>query len=449
MPPDRHEGEADRRRLDSWKEIAAFFGRAERTVKRWEMERALPVHRVPGGGRGRIFAYEDELTAWLRTTGPVEDASNPIAPDKVSLPDASPQPVRTDRRIIWTILAVILFATSLAIVSYERKMAPVSGHNPNQEAQDLYLKGRYYWDQRTPESLRMAVDNFTQAIVKDSGYSKAYVGLADCYNLLREFAAMPDREAYRRSLAAAKRAVELEDSSAEAHASLGFALFWGARDLKGGEKEFKRAIQLDPKYVPAHHWYATALAASGRTKEAMREIDLAQALDPKSTALLADKGLILHYDGRPGQAIALEKELEASQPSFLSPHSYLSSFYLWQGDLPRFLAESKQAAELSHDARALEANSAAAAGFAAGGRRGMLEATLQQDLKTYEQGNGSAYSTAMFYAMLGNRNEALRYLKASLDAGESMVIAARMDPAWENFHTDPEYQRLMYEIGFR
>jgi tetratricopeptide (TPR) repeat protein len=448
MPPDRHDAQSDRRRLDSWKEIAAFFGRAERTVKRWEMERSLPVHRVPGGGRGRIFAYADELAEWLRTTGPVE-ADAPLAGPVQPLTTPAPNASQTDRRIIWTILAVVLFATSLAVVSYERKLASVSGHTPNKDAQDLYLKGRYYWDKRTPESLRIAVDYFTQAIVKDSGYSKAYVGLADSYNLLREFAAMPDREAYSRSLAAAKRAVELEDSSAEAHASLGFAYFWGARDLKGGEKEFKRAIQLDPKYVPAHHWYATALAEAGRPQEAMREIDQAQALDPNSTSILADKGFVLYYDGRPDQAIALEKELEASAPAFLSPHSYLSMFYLWQGDLPNSLAESKQSAELSHDPNALAVSNAAAEGFAAGGRRGMLEAMLQQELKLYPQGNQTAYTIAMTYALSGNRDQALRYLQASLAKGESTVLAARMDPAWKDLHSDPGYRRLMAEIGFR
>ena len=444
MAKDRPDTQADRRRLDSWKEIALFFGRAERTVKRWELERSLPVHRVPGRGRARVFAYQDELTAWLRTTGPAEAEAD--APQESTAP--AREPVRTERRIIWTIVAVILFATSLAVVSYERKIGSVFGHNPNQEAQDFYLKGRYYWDKRTPESLRTAVDYFTQAIVKDSGYSKAYVGLADCYNLLREFAAMPDREAYSRSLAAAKRAVELEDSSAEAHASLGFSSFWGARDLKGGEREFKRAMQLDPKYVPAHHWYATALAEWGRSQEALREIDQAQALDPKSTAILADKGLILYYAGRHDQAIALEKELEVSDPAFLSPHSYLASFYLWDGDLPKFLAESKQSAELSHDANALAVSQAAADGFRAGGRRGMLEATLQKDLELYEQGKQPAYQVATTYAMLGNRAGALRYLKTALDQRESVVLAARMDPAWNDLHLDPEYQRLLDAIGF-
>jgi tetratricopeptide (TPR) repeat protein len=430
-----------RRRFDSWKEIAVFFGRAERTVKRWEIERALPVHRVPGGGRGRVFAYEDELTAWLRTEGLVE-------PEPLHLEPLHREPLRKDRRIVWTIVAVILLIASLGVVLYERRVGSVSGHNPNPEAQELYLKGRYYWDKRTPESLRTAVDYFTQSIVKDSGYAKAYVGLADCYNLLREYAAMPDREAYSRSLAAAKRAVELEDSSAEAHASLGFVLFWGARDLKGGDKEFKRAIQLDSKYVPAHHWYATALAAAGRSQEAMREIDEARALDPKSTAILADKGFVIYYDGHPREAIALEKELEASEPAFLSPHAYLSFFYLWQGDLPKSLAESKQTAELSHDANAMAVNTAAADGFAADGRRGLLEGMLRQELNLYEQGNQTAYAVAMTYAMSGNRIEALRYLKTSIDKGESAAMAARMDPAWKDLRSDAEYKRLIGELGF-
>ena len=119
--------------------------------------------------------------------------------------------------------------------------------NQSPEAEELYLKGRYFWNKRTPEDLNKALDLFTQAIVRDPGYAQAYVGLADCYNLLREYSVMPPNEAYPRALAAAKKAVELDDNSAEAHNSLAFATFYWTWDAATAEREFKRAIAVESR----------------------------------------------------------------------------------------------------------------------------------------------------------------------------------------------------------
>ena len=143
--------------------------------------------------------------------------------------------------------------------------ATVSVHKPSPEVEEFYLKGRYYWNKRTPESLNQAVDYFSQAILRDPNYAKAYVGLADSYNLLREFASMPESEAYARAFAAASKAAELDPSSAEAHASLGFIYFWSKRDLAAASREFERAIALNPNYVDAYHWYGNVLVGRGTT----------------------------------------------------------------------------------------------------------------------------------------------------------------------------------------
>jgi DNA-binding winged helix-turn-helix (wHTH) protein/Flp pilus assembly protein TadD len=150
----------------------------------------------------------------------------------------------------------------------------------NREAEDFYLKGRFYWNKRTPESLNQALEAFNQAIAHDPDYSDAYVGLADCYNLLREFSAMPGNEAYFKAFAAAKKAVEFDQQSSEAHASLAFVTFWGMWDAADAEKEFRRAIELDPKNAKAHHWYATFLHALVRNNEALTEIDRARETRP-------------------------------------------------------------------------------------------------------------------------------------------------------------------------
>src|SRR5262249_47635939 len=207
----------------------------------------------------------------------------------------------------------------------------------NREAEDLYLQGRFYWNKRTPDGLSKALDYFTQAIVHDPGYAQAYVGLADCYNLMREYTLMPSTEAYPRALAAAKKAVELDDQSSEAHASLGFVSFFGMWDAAAGEREFRRAIELNPHNSIAHHWYATYLMTLGRYRESLAEIEQAQALDPNSPSILADKGPILWLAGHREEAIARLKQLEAAEPSFISPHRYLRQIYFASGDYANYL----------------------------------------------------------------------------------------------------------------
>src|SRR5579871_906691 len=328
-------------RLDSWKEIAVFFGRAERTVKRWETERGLPVHRVPGSGRAAVFAYSHELSEWLKgrsaeldssdlpSTGQQESERSPAGPTE------TPVQKRADFRAVasWLVpfglVVVLTFLFSFGHRGLTFK-AVAARHIPNPEAQELYLKGRYYWDRRTPDDLNKAVDYFTQAIVKDPSDAQAYVGLADCYNLLREFGTMASTEAYPRALAAAQRAVELDDTSAEAHSSLGFVTFWWSWQGATAEREFKRALELNPDLVRGHHWYATYLLAVHRYPEAVDQIEQAQRLEPSSTAILADKGFLLWTAGRRNEGIALLKQLETTEPSLSSTHNYLGKIY-WDG----------------------------------------------------------------------------------------------------------------------
>ena len=193
----------------------------------------------------------------------------------------------------------------------------------NREAEEFYLKGRYYWEKRTPESLTKAVDSFTQAIVHDPNYAQAYVGLADCYNLLREYTVMPSSEAYPRALAAAKKAVELDAQSSEAHASLAFVSFFGMWDVTTADREFRRAIELDPNNAVAHHWYATYLMCLNRYPESLAELERARELDPASKSVLADKGMLLFNAGQRREGIATLKQMEDNEPDFISPHRFL------------------------------------------------------------------------------------------------------------------------------
>jgi tetratricopeptide (TPR) repeat protein len=320
-------------------------------------------------------------------------------------------------------------------------------HTANPEAQELYLQGRYYWNKRTPQDLNKAVDYFTQAIVHDPNYSQAYVGLADCYNLLREFAAMPQGEAYPRALAAAQKAVELDDSSAEAHASLAFVELYWKWDVHGAESEFLRAIKLNPNYATAHHWYANFLALAGRYPEALEQINRAQQIDPGSNAIVADRALVLFELGRVDEALAILKGIESSQPSFYSSHQYLSYIYFSRRDFTHFVAESTKSAELSGDQSQFELAHAAEQGYQSGGERGVLESMLKVYEKLYQRGQGSPYLVALGYARLKENDQALQYLQKAYQQHDPNFLGIRDDSAFLALHDQAEFRALERKSG--
>ena len=442
------------KRLDSWKEIASFFGRAERTVKRWETERGLPVHRVPGIGRSSVFAYSDELADWLKGRGPELEADDsagettPAAPSPVAGSGTVPGRRLINARVAAWILPLVLAGGLVLLFSVgnqpSRFKAMASRHAPNSEAQDLYLKGRYFWDRRTPDDLNKAVDYFTQAIVKDPSDAAAYVGLADCYNLLREFGAMPPGEAYPRALSAAQRAVELDDTSAEGHTSLAFTTYWWSWQGATAEREFKRALELDPKSVRAHHWYGTYLFGMGRFPESIDQLEQARRLEPSSNAILADKGYIFWQAGRKNEGLALLTQLETTDPSLSSTHSYLATIYWEQKDYAKSLTESRRAAELRHDADGLALATVREKGFATGGLKGLYESELPVKKDLFDRGTGNAYALATTYAALGQRQQALECLQTSFDRHEAAMLIGDPIPEMQN---DPEYRKLRAQVG--
>ena len=462
-------------------------------MRRWELERGLPIHRVPGASRGLVYAFTDELEEWLRrreSQGEAAEDQEPAAAYDPSFDDAgtgdsaeesqrvlqqfegAPDVANSQSRgetehlgssrhvLPWVVAVVLVLTVFGAVYSYRQtarfaaraageRGAVATPHVPDAEAQDLYLKGRYYWSKRNPEDLSKAVDYFTQAIVKDPGYAAAFVGLADCYNLLREFGAMPADEAFPRALAAAQRAVELDGSSAEAHTSLAFTTFYWNWDAPTAEREFKRAIKLNPSFVRGHHWYATFLLAMDRFADALDQIEQAQKLDPSSTTILADKGLILWMGGRKQEGLALLKQLEGADPSLASTHQYLADIYLAAKDYRGWLAEDKRSGELRKDRGAIAVAEAADRGFAAGGIRGLHEAVLPVQEKLVAEGSGSAYELAVTCAALGRNEDALRYLQTAFDKHEIKMLFLDEHGDFPNLRDDPAYQQMVTNVKER
>ena len=429
------------RRLDTWKEIATYFGRDERTVRRWEESRGLPVHRVPGGAGGTVYAFEAELAAWLRghpETG--ESAKGAPAPSAEAKP-------RT-RLYSWLAaagLAVVALAFALAQVLFPREAPRAASHDP--QAVAFYKSGLYEWQTRTPVGLEHAVADFKKAIARDPSYAEAYAGLADCYNLLREYTTMPPGEAYPLAKAAAQRAIALDPAIAEAHAALAFDDFYWSRDVRGANREFLRALALDPRNAAAHHWYATFLMTIREFPQAVMEIEKAQALDSASTAILADKGLMLFYDGRSEEAVALLAQLEQAEPAFLSTHQYLASIYGAQGDDRSFLREMEAAAAARHSDEDRRTADAGVAGFAAGGREAMFKSMLGVDRALYAQGKISAYALALAYADVNDEADTIAYLKLSLARHETDNVALAVEHRLEVLRARSEFRPLLSMAG--
>jgi Tfp pilus assembly protein PilF len=496
-------------RLDSWKEIASFLHRDARTVRRWERERRLPVHRVPGGERSGVFAYVAELESWLHDSTPASGSStgsgaSEKAADAAAAPaidtaaesssvasqdevfgsggaapgtrmasfsafrslnsaDAGfaaesmaraaedigarhaplPLPSRHYQAISLLLLLTAAIGISAAVVRYqETRPVKTAAHRPNAEAQELYLRGRYYWNLRTEEGLNSALDLFTQSIVNDPHYAGAYAGLADAYLLLRQYGHMPNAEAYPRALAAARQAIALDDSSPEAHRSLAFILRFWNWDMTAAEKEYRRAIELNPNDSQSHHWYATALLSSNRYREALTEIDIARRLEPQSVSVLADRGLILSMmDLRQGEAAL--RQTEEVQPGFASTHVYLAEDYLRAEDYDNFLAESRVAAGLSHNAAIVAVLDAAGKTLSARGPEAMLREIAAKSAPLADHGAAPAYTTARYFGLAGEPREAMRYLRLASDHREPDFLNVEDDPAFKQLRASAELKTLI------
>jgi tetratricopeptide (TPR) repeat protein len=475
-------------RLDSWKEIAAYLGRAERTAKRWESERALPVHRLPGGGRASVYALASELDEWLTSARPEElekadgadvpgeddhetdAAASMAAPPQTEAPRITVSPPTTSpatgvRSWPWRIPLLVLLLVGLAfpavfLVTSRATSAHISSNLNSQPANnapadaekqlahELYLKGRYEWNQRTPDSLNRALDDFTQAIVHDPNDAKSYAGLADTYNLLQIFSTLPLADSYPRAIAAAKRAIALDDSLAEAHRALAFSEFYGLGDWRDSEKEFRRAIQLDPKDSLTRTWYGNAFAMSGRFEEFLEQLDKAQELDPTSNSTLSNKGIILFNSGRREEGIALLKDIERSNPDYFLSHFYLMVIGFHSRDFRTFLDEGQKTAETRNDPVGRDVISSAREGYARAGENGLLKSLYTKQKEYYELGKYSPGLLAMTCVAMGKRQEALDVLEAAYTRHQPDVLWILANPDLMTLKDEPRGKALLKKINF-
>jgi eukaryotic-like serine/threonine-protein kinase len=328
----------------------------------------------------------------------------------------------------------------------EEKKRLARRYTRNTDAYHCYLKGRYYWNKRTPEDLKRGIEFFNQAIEKDPHYTLAYAGLADSYYLLAgtAFAALAPGEAFPKAKAAALKALELDDSLAEAHTSLATILVneW---DWGGAAKEFKRSIELNPGYATARHWYAFYLTALGRLDEAIREGQRAQELDPLSVIINRDLGLIYYYARKPDRAIEQYCKSLELDPNFALTHQALGRAYLLKGMREDALAALRLAAALSSDSVAMcaaLAHALAETGSVVEARK-ILADLIERSRRSYV----SPTNIAVVYAGLGENDEAMECLEKALAEHNAGLMMLKVHPVFDPLRSDPRYQDLLRRIG--
>jgi tetratricopeptide (TPR) repeat protein len=313
----------------------------------------------------------------------------------------------------------------------------------NNEAYQLYMKGRFFWNKRTVDGVKKSLDYFQQAIAADPNYAIAYAGLADSYTLAGSYGyiILPPREAMPKAEAAAAKALAIDNSLAEAHASLGYIKFTYDWDWAGAEQEFKRAIALNPGYDNAHHWYSHELMALGRTDEAMAEARRALELSPSDTVMNEHMGwtylMARDYD----RAIQSARKAIEMDPNFLLAHRVLGLAYEYRGRHDEATAEFTRGVELSHGdpvAKAFLARS-----YAAAGHKDQATKILNELLQLATRQYMPPVEIAATYTALGRNDEAFSWLNKAYDQRAAALVYLRVNRDYDSIRPDPRFQDLL------
>ena len=312
------------------------------------------------------------------------------------------------------------------------------------EAYEAYLKGRYYWNKRTGESMQKAEQYFEQAIDRDPSYAAAYSGLADCNSGLTWHGFKSPAEALPKAYAAARKALEINPESAEAHASLGLAMThrW---DWTGAEAEFRRALQLDPQYANAHHWYGDYLSIRGRHGEALAEAKHALELDPLNLMISTWLGLRYYMARDYSRAIDQNRNSVELDPNFAAAHLLLGEDYRGAGLHSEAVNELKKAASLSGDSPLYTAQVAVA--LAVEGRSGDALRIAHELEAISTKRYVSPYGLAQIYAASNKKEDAFKWLQAAYEDHAVWMGYLAVDPIFDRYRSDEHFKGLLRSVG--
>jgi TolB-like protein/DNA-binding winged helix-turn-helix (wHTH) protein/Tfp pilus assembly protein PilF len=313
------------------------------------------------------------------------------------------------------------------------------------EAYDLYLKGRYFWNKRTKDGFQRAAEYFQEAIAKDPYYGQAYAGLADTYGLMSTWRLVPQNEFMPKAHAAARKALEIDETLAEAHTSLALVLENYDYDWQGAEREFRRAIELDPDYATAHQWYAEYLSWQGRFDEALQESERARQLDPLSLIVATDHGAILYFARKYDRAIAQFRAVLDMDPNFDRARLLLACAYVERGGFE----EAGDVLEYRADSDDLPMTwGTKVYVYGRWGRPGMAQQSMAKVQQIVRQSQADPSAGLLFaYLGLNQKDQAIALLrKASLEHS-NVLVGAKVAPYYDPLHSDPRFQALLKSIG--
>jgi TolB-like protein/DNA-binding winged helix-turn-helix (wHTH) protein/Tfp pilus assembly protein PilF len=311
-------------------------------------------------------------------------------------------------------------------------------------AYDAYLKGRYFWNKRSPEGLQKSITYYQEAISEDPQFAAPYAGLADVYSILGSDV-LPASEAKERAQAAADKALELDPSLAEGHATLGLLEFYYDWNWSKAEQEFRQAIQLNPNYATGHQWYSSYLTAMGRFQEAVDEANVAKQLDPLSLAISSTLSSKYYYAGQYDRAIALNLRSLEMDPTFLPAHIALASEYQAVGRWQEAFQEANNAVQLSHDSTTALVELGKLYGLA--GKQAEAQTIVQKLITRSAKQFVSPFEIAEIYATLGDRDSTMRWLEKSYSQRESRLPFLKVDSRFDQVRPDPRFQDLLHRIG--
>ena len=318
-------------------------------------------------------------------------------------------------------------------------------YTANPEAYQLYLKGLYHWNKRTPESLKTSVDYFDQAIAKDPSYAQAYAGMALAYVLFPEYSAGKPAEWIPKAKTSAKRALELDDTLAEAHTALAMILFKYERNTSKSDQEFQRAIELNPNYATAHQWYAGGnLVATGRFDQAIAEGRRAVELDPLSLIANVELSAVYGYARQNDLAIAQLNKIIEMDPNWYLAHMVLCQTYSYNGQYSQAIAECEKAKGLNDDPAVLSYLSRA---YSLAGKREDGMKVVAQMHEIAKQRYVPAYGFGFAYAALGDKEQAFQWLERSFQDRGWEISYLKVDPAMDSLRSDPRFNELVRRVG--
>jgi tetratricopeptide (TPR) repeat protein len=331
------------------------------------------------------------------------------------------------------------------------KLAPVDQarfaevHPVDPEAYEAYLKGRYHWNRRSAEGLGKAIQYFQQAIAKDPTYPAAYAGLADCLSILGWWSYVSPDDGCGKAKGLAQKALEIDPSSAEAHASLAWATMLYDHNFALAEKEFERSIELNPRYATGHQWFGLYLALMGRYEEGYTELKRATRLDPHPI-VNQSLGFVFFFAGQYDQAIEqFEKALELD-PGLAQAHCVLGLTYVYKGMHEAAIAAGQKAIELSHGGTLFVACLGLA--YAEAGYREEAQKTLEQLNELSKQRYVTPYVLARIYAALSEKDEALRWLETGYRERAALMVCLKTDQRFDELRSDQRFQDLLRRMNF-